>query len=57
MILYGLEDTLNLAESFFTPYIWGEYNVVVMPANFPIGGMENPLITFVSPTIMTQDMS
>ena len=53
----GGQTALNLCKEVDEQGIWDEYNVVVMPANFPIGGMENPLITFVSPTIMTQDMS
>ena len=34
------------------PYGWGDYNVVIMPPSFPFGGMENPLLTFASPSII-----
>jgi leukotriene-A4 hydrolase len=37
------------------PYEWAEYNIVILPPTFPFGGMENPLLTFASPSIMTAD--
>ena len=40
-----------------TPYIWGDYKIVVMPPSFPVGGVPNPLLSFVSPTIVTGDRS
>ncbi len=39
------------------PYAWGVYNVVIMPPSFPFGGMENPYLTFVSPSIIIGDRS
>ena len=39
------------------PYIWGNYTIIVLPPSFPMGGMENPLLTFASPTIITGDKS
>lgn len=39
------------------PYAWGEYNMLVLPPAFPFGGMENPMLTFVSPTMITGDKS
>ena len=39
------------------PYEWGNYSVIVQPPSFPIGGMENPLLTFASPTIIVGDKS
>lgn len=39
------------------PYLWGNYTVLVQPPSFPVGGMENPLLTFVSPSIMQKDKS
>ena len=39
------------------PYIWGTYTIIVLPPSFPMGGMENPLLTFASPTIITGDRS
>jgi len=52
-----LETLLDTAEEFLTPYIWGNYTVVVLPPSFPFGGMENPLLTFASPTIIVGDKS
>jgi len=52
-----LELMLSEAERFLTPYVWGNFTVLVMPPSFPYGGMENPLLTFASPTIMTGDKS
>lgn len=55
--LEDLETFLNEAESYLTPYIWGTYTVLVLPPSFPYGGMENPLLTFASPTIIVGDKS
>ena len=55
--LKDLENTLIEAEKFLPVYQWGVYNVVVLPPSFPTGGMENPLLTFVSPTIIVGDKS
>jgi leukotriene-A4 hydrolase len=52
-----LEEALNKAEAWLTPYIWGNYTVLVLPPSFPYGGMENPLLTFASPTIIVGDGS
>jgi leukotriene-A4 hydrolase len=52
-----LETLLNKTEAYFTPYIWGSYSVLILPPSFPFGGMENPLLTFASPTIITGDKS
>jgi leukotriene-A4 hydrolase len=52
------EDTekfLKAAESLVFPYAWGEYNVLVLPPSFPYGGMENPVYTFATPTIISGD--
>lgn len=40
-------------EQYIGSYTWGDYTLVIQPASFPIGGMENPLLTFANPTIMT----
>ena len=40
-----------------TDYIWGVYKLLILPPSFPFGGMENPLITFASPTIIVGDKS
>lgn len=55
--LEDLETFLDTTEAWLTPYIWGTYTVLVLPASFPYGGMENPLLTFASPTIIVGDKS
>ncbi|CAI2361203.1 unnamed protein product [Moneuplotes crassus] len=55
--LSELQDSLDVAESFLTEYEWGMYTIVVLPPSFPFGGMENPLLTFASPTIIVGDKS
>ena len=56
--LSDLESFLDTAEEYIqTPYIWGNYTVIVLPPSFPMGGMENPLLTFASPTIIVGDKS
>ena len=52
-----LEQFLTRAETYLSPYIWGVYKIIVLPPSFPFGGMENPLLTFVSPTIVVGDKS
>ncbi len=39
------------------PYLWEEYNLALMPPSFPFGGMENPYLTFASPTLIVGDKS
>ena len=48
---------LDAVEAYAGPYIWGVYTILVLPPSFPMGGMENPLLTFASPTIITGDKS
>lgn len=55
--LEELGTFLNYAEDYLTPYIWGIYDIIILPPSFPMGGMENPLLTFASPTIITGDKS
>ena len=52
-VLGHLEDLLDSVESYLGPYVWGNYTILVLPPSFPFGGMENPLLTFASPTIIT----
>lgn len=40
-----------------TPYEWGQYNLLVLPSGFPYGGMENPTLTFVTPSLLAGDKS
>ena len=57
-ILKNLGGLLNQTEKYVKyPYVWGTYTVLVLPPSFPVGGMENPLLTFASPTIMVPDGS
>ena len=51
------ENFIQLAEAYISPYVWGEYNILVLPPSFPFGGMENPTLTFVTPSIITGDKS
>jgi len=57
---YELADTpkmIEAAEKIYGPYRWGQYDVLVLPPSFPFGGMENPRITFATPTILAGDRS
>ncbi|KAJ3078211.1 putative leukotriene A-4 hydrolase (LTA-4 hydrolase) (Leukotriene A(4) hydrolase), partial [Physocladia obscura] len=38
----GTEDFIRTGEEILTPYVWGVYDLLVLPASFPYGGMENP---------------
>ncbi len=53
----GTEAMMQAAEKMFGPYRWERYDIVVLPSRFSLGGMENPRISFVSPTIITGDKS
>lgn len=48
---------IHAAEELYGPYAWGRYDVLVLPPSFPFGGMENPRITFATPTILAGDRS
>ncbi|KAK3906440.1 peptidase family M1-domain-containing protein [Staphylotrichum tortipilum] len=50
-----MDKFLDAAEKIVFPYRWGEYNVLVLPPSFPYGGMENPIFTFATPTIISGD--
>lgn len=52
-----IEQMVTAAESLLGPYRWGRYDVLVMPPSFPFGGMENPRLTFATPTVITGDRS
>ena len=45
------------AEKLYGPYKWGRYDLMVLPPSFPFGGMENPMLTFATPTVITGDRS
>jgi aminopeptidase N len=51
------EAMIAACEREFGPYRWGRYDVLVLPPSFPFGGMENPCLTFATPTILAGDRS
>jgi len=53
----GVGKMVNAAEKLYGPYRWGRYDMLVLPPGFPIGGMENPRLTFCTPTIIAGDRS
>jgi leukotriene-A4 hydrolase len=53
----AVETMLREAERLFGPYEWERYDVLVMPPSFPFGGMENPRLTFVTPSVLAGDRS
>ena len=52
-----IEKMIEAAEALGGPYRWGRYDVLVLPPSFPFGGMENPRVTFATPTILAGDRS
>lgn len=57
---YELADTekmVTATEKVYGPYRWGRYDLLVLPPSFPFGGMENPMLTFATPTILAGDRS
>jgi aminopeptidase N len=55
--LADTEKMVAAAEALYGPYRWGRYDVMIAPPSFPIGGMENPRMTFATPTIIAGDRS
>ncbi|WBO20902.1 M1 family metallopeptidase [Sphingomonas abietis] len=55
--LSDTEKMVDAAEALYGPYRWGRYDILVLPPSFPFGGMENPTLTFATPTIITGDKS
>lgn len=54
------EDTeafISTGEKLLTPYTWDIYDLLLLPGSFPYGGMENPCLTFVTPTLLAGDRS
>ncbi|KAG0368982.1 peptidase family M1-domain-containing protein [Gamsiella multidivaricata] len=51
------ENFIRTGEELLTPYDWGRYDLLVLPASFPYGGMENPCLTFVTPSLLAGDRS
>ncbi|MFI5181468.1 MAG: M1 family metallopeptidase [Thermoanaerobaculia bacterium] len=53
----GVEAMIRTAEGLFGPYVWDRYDMLVLPPSFPYGGMENPRMTFLTPTVIAGDRS
>lgn len=53
----GVDSMLTAAEDVFGPYLWDRFDFLVMPSSFPYGGMENPRLTFLTPTLLAGDRS
>ena len=53
----AVDRMLTSAEALFGPYSWGRFDLLVLPPSFPYGGMENPRLTFLTPTLLTGDRS
>lgn len=54
------EDTeamLEATEKVFGPYRWDRYDLLILPPSFPFGGMENPRLSFITPTVIAGDKS
>ncbi|EIL97251.1 aminopeptidase [Rhodanobacter thiooxydans] len=59
-VAHEFEDTEQLiaaTEQLYGPYAWGRYDILVLPPSFPFGGMENPNMTFATPTVLVGDKS
>ncbi len=57
---YEFADTqamLESAEELFGPYKWGRYDLLILPPSFPYGGMENPRLSFLTPSLLAGDRS
>jgi leukotriene-A4 hydrolase len=52
-----MDHMLRTGEALYGSYRWGRYDVLVLPPSFPFGGMENPRLTFATPTIIAGDKS
>jgi leukotriene-A4 hydrolase len=58
--VYEFADTqamLEQAEKMFGPYDWGRYDLLILPPSFPYGGMENPRLSFITPSLLAGDRS
>ncbi|MFC3550558.1 M1 family metallopeptidase [Lysobacter cavernae] len=51
------EKMMVTAERLYGPYRWQRYDILVLPPSFPYGGMENPRLTFATPTVIVGDKS
>ena len=55
--LTDTEAMIDAAEGLYGNYRWGRYDMIVLPPSFPYGGMENPVMTFLTPTFIAGDRS
>ena len=53
----GVDSMITAAEALFGPYDWDRFDILTMPPSFPYGGMENPRLTFLTPTLLAGDRS
>ncbi len=51
------ERLIESVEKLYGPYLWGRYDLLILPPSFPFGGMENPKLTFATPTVIAGDKS
>jgi len=51
------QQMLDTAESMYGPYQWGRYDLLILPPSFPYGGMENPRLSFITPSVLAGDQS
>lgn len=52
-----MEKMVTAVEALYGPYRWGRYDLLILPPSFPFGGMENPRLTFATPTVIAGDKS
>ena len=51
------EEMMEITEKLYGPYHWGRYDILMLPPSFPYGGMENPRLSFITPTVVAGDKS
>lgn len=51
------ENMITEAEKLYGEYRWGDYDLLILPPSFPFGGMENPRLSFITPTVIAGDRS
>lgn len=51
------EQMMQVATALYGDYPWGRYDLLILPASFPFGGMENPRLSFITPTVIAGDKS
>lgn len=58
--VYEFGNTQNMLEAaakMYGPYQWGRYDLLILPPSFPFGGMENPRLSFITPSVLAGDRS